>query len=73
MTYNDGARFEEAEEFLKRSIGQSAPEESHLRKAYALLVYAQMRQGPPRRRAGNMPRGPRGCSRVTLSCVSAKG
>jgi hypothetical protein len=45
MTYADGSRFEEAEEFLKRSIGQSAPEESHLRKAYALLVYAQMRQG----------------------------
>ena len=47
MTYCDGARFEEAEEFLKRSIGRSAPEESHLRKAYALLVYAQMRQGRP--------------------------
>jgi GT2 family glycosyltransferase/tetratricopeptide (TPR) repeat protein/SAM-dependent methyltransferase len=45
MTYADGERFEEAEQFLERSIGKSAPEESHLRKAYALLVYAVMRQG----------------------------
>jgi O-antigen biosynthesis protein len=45
MTYADGARFEEAEEFLNRSISRSAPEESHLRKSHALLVYAQMQQG----------------------------
>ena len=45
MTYADGGQFEEAEEFLKRSVGRSSPDESHLRKAYALLVYAQMRQG----------------------------
>jgi len=45
MTYSDGGRFEEAEDFLARSVGQSAPDESHLRKAYALLAYAQTRQG----------------------------
>ena len=45
MTYADGGRFEEADEFLRRSIRHSAPDESHLRKAYALLVYAEMRQG----------------------------
>ena len=45
MTYADGERFEEAEQFLQRSINRSSPDESHLRKAYALLVYAIMRQG----------------------------
>ena len=45
MTYADGERFEEAEQFLQRSIARSSPDESHLRKAYALLVYAIMRQG----------------------------
>jgi GT2 family glycosyltransferase/tetratricopeptide (TPR) repeat protein len=45
MTYADAGRFEEAEEFLRRSIRHSNPEESHLRKAYALLVYAEMRLG----------------------------
>jgi tetratricopeptide (TPR) repeat protein len=45
MTYADGTRYEEAVEFLRRSIAQSGPEESHLRKAYALLVYAQMQLG----------------------------
>ena len=45
MTYVDGGNFEEAEAFLKRSIDHSSPDESHLRKAYALLVYAQMQQG----------------------------
>jgi len=45
MTYADGGRFEEAEEFLRRSIRHSNPDESHLRKAYALLVYAEMRLG----------------------------
>ena len=72
MTYSDGARFEEAEEFLRRSISQSAPEESHLRKAYALLVYAQMRQG---RREESLATCRRrwGYSRVTSSYVSARG
>jgi tetratricopeptide (TPR) repeat protein len=45
MTYVDGGQFDEAEDFLKRSISRSSPDESHLRKAYALLIYAQMRQG----------------------------
>jgi GT2 family glycosyltransferase/tetratricopeptide (TPR) repeat protein len=45
MTYADAGRFEEAEEFLKQSIRHSNPDESHLRKAYALLVYAEMRLG----------------------------
>jgi len=45
MTYVDGGRFDEAVDFLNRSIGQSAPDESHLRKAHALLVYAEMQRG----------------------------
>src|SRR5205823_12312283 len=31
--------------FLRRSIRHSNPDESHLRKAFALLVYAEMRLG----------------------------
>jgi O-antigen biosynthesis protein len=41
MTYADGSRFDEAAGFLQRSIARSNPQESHLRKAYALLVYCQ--------------------------------
>ncbi len=43
MTFVDGARFAEAADYLRRSIARSGPEESHLRKAYALLLYAEMR------------------------------
>jgi tetratricopeptide (TPR) repeat protein len=43
MTYADCERFEEAVDFLARSIANSDPGESHLRKAYALLMFAQMR------------------------------
>lgn len=39
MTYTDMERFDEAAEYLVRSIRASEPGESHLRKAYALLVY----------------------------------
>lgn len=42
MTCADCDRFDEAVEYLKRSIRASGPGESHLRKAYALLAYAQM-------------------------------
>jgi len=45
MTYVDGGQSGEAEEYLSRSIARSGPEESQLRKAYALLVYSQMRLG----------------------------
>jgi GT2 family glycosyltransferase/tetratricopeptide (TPR) repeat protein len=45
MTHVDGSRFEEGADFLRRSIAASGPDESHLRKAYALLVYAEMRLG----------------------------
>jgi GT2 family glycosyltransferase/tetratricopeptide (TPR) repeat protein len=45
MTYSDGGNFDEAEEFLKRSLRASAPEDSHVRKVYALLVHAQMHLG----------------------------
>ncbi len=38
-----GSRFAEAADFLRRGIARSGPDESHLRKAYALLVYAEMR------------------------------
>jgi len=40
MTYADAGRHAEAADFLSRSIDRSAPHESHVRKAYALLVYA---------------------------------
>lgn len=45
MTYEDGGRYEEAADFLKRSIAHSGAGESHLRKAYALLLYAEMQLG----------------------------
>ena len=65
MTYVDAGRFEEAEEFLRRSIKHSNPDESHLRKVYALLVCTEIAAWPARRRAGHLPcrKGafPRGC------------
>lgn len=45
MTHVDGSNFAEGAEFLHRSISASGQGESHLRKAYALLVYAEMRRG----------------------------
>jgi GT2 family glycosyltransferase/tetratricopeptide (TPR) repeat protein len=38
MTYADAKRYDEAIDFLNRCIAVSTPDESHLRKAYALLV-----------------------------------
>jgi len=43
MTHVHGSRFDEAADYLRRGIARSGPDESHLRKAYALLVYAEMR------------------------------
>lgn len=45
MTYADGGQYQEAVDFLKRSIAKSGVDESHLRKAYALLLYAEMQLG----------------------------
>jgi tetratricopeptide (TPR) repeat protein len=45
MTYADCDRHEEAIGYLERSIAASTEGESHLRKAYALLVHSQMRAG----------------------------
>ena len=45
MTHVHASRFAEGAGFLRRGIARSSPEESHLRKAYALLVYAEMRLG----------------------------
>ena len=45
MTYTDAGSYEEAVNYLTRAIARARPEESQLRKAYALLVYAQMRLG----------------------------
>jgi tetratricopeptide (TPR) repeat protein len=45
MTHVHGSRFAEAADYLRRGIARSGPEESHLRKAYALLVYAEVRLG----------------------------
>jgi tetratricopeptide (TPR) repeat protein len=38
MTYADAKRYDEAIDYLTRCIAVSTPDESHLRKAYALLV-----------------------------------
>jgi tetratricopeptide (TPR) repeat protein len=40
MTYSDAGRHEEAIACLERCLRESSPEESHLRKAYALLVHS---------------------------------
>jgi tetratricopeptide (TPR) repeat protein/glycosyltransferase involved in cell wall biosynthesis len=45
MTYADLGEHGKAVEFLNRSIAHSGPGESHLRKAYALLVYCQAQRG----------------------------
>ncbi|MFI5455270.1 MAG: glycosyltransferase [Isosphaerales bacterium] len=45
MTHVHGSRFTEAVEYLERGIERSGPDESHLRKAFALLVFALMRLG----------------------------
>ena len=45
MTYVDAGRFEEAEEFLRRSLKHSNPDESHLRKVFALLVCTETQLG----------------------------
>jgi len=45
MTHVHGSRFAEAADYLRRGIARSNPEESQLRKAYALLVFAEMRLG----------------------------
>ncbi len=45
MTHVHAGRFAEAADYLRRGIARSAAEESHLRKAFALLVYAEMRLG----------------------------
>ena len=44
MTHVHANRFGDGAEYLRRSISRSNPGESHLRKAFALLVYAEMRQ-----------------------------
>jgi tetratricopeptide (TPR) repeat protein len=45
MTYVHAGRYNEAAGYLRRSIARSEPDESHLRKVYALLVYAEMQLG----------------------------
>ncbi len=45
MTHCHASRFAEAVEYLRRGIARSGAGEPHLRKAFALLVYAQMRLG----------------------------
>jgi O-antigen biosynthesis protein len=45
MTYSDAERYEEAVEALVRGIERSGVGDSHLRKAYALLLFAQMKLG----------------------------
>ncbi|MBV9124103.1 MAG: glycosyltransferase [Planctomycetes bacterium] len=45
MTYADSGRYREAIGYLRGSIAHAAPGESHLRKAYALLVYCHHQVG----------------------------
>jgi tetratricopeptide (TPR) repeat protein len=44
MTHSHANRFAEGADFLRRSIARSHPADSHVRKAFALLLYAEMRQ-----------------------------
>jgi len=60
MTCADAGRYGEAADFLTRSIARSGPHDSHLRKAYALLMFAQMQQA--RRGAGHVSPGARSLS-----------
>src|SRR5207302_713561 len=48
MTYNDIGQYQEAIDFLERCLAVSGPDETHLRKAYALLVYAYSQSGQQR-------------------------
>lgn len=45
MTYEDAGDYATAETFLRRSIEVASPGESHLRKAWALLVNCRSRSG----------------------------
>jgi tetratricopeptide (TPR) repeat protein len=45
MTYADTGRLTEAADYLRRSIAAAGPDESHIRKAYALLVSCEERRG----------------------------
>jgi FkbM family methyltransferase len=45
MTYADTGGHAEAVGYLRRSIAQSGPDESHLRKAYALLAHSLQQLG----------------------------
>ena len=45
MTYEDSGNFQQAEECLLKSIRFANEEESHLRKAWALLISCQRQQG----------------------------
>jgi tetratricopeptide (TPR) repeat protein len=47
MTYADSGHYAEAVTHLHESIRHAGTGESHLRKAYALLVYARMQLGQP--------------------------
>jgi GT2 family glycosyltransferase/cytochrome c-type biogenesis protein CcmH/NrfG len=42
MTYADIGEYHQAVDYLERSLRNSSPEESHLRKVYSLLVYCHM-------------------------------
>ena len=58
MTHVHGSRFAEAADYLRRGIARSGPDESHLRKAFALLVYAEMRLGRQDAALRSLPAGP---------------
>jgi tetratricopeptide (TPR) repeat protein len=45
MTHADGGEYDEAIGYLERSVARATPGESHLRKAYALLVYCLAQRG----------------------------
>jgi tetratricopeptide (TPR) repeat protein len=57
MTHAHANRFAEASGFLRRSIAASHPSDSHVRKAFALLVYAEMRQSHHERALAACRRG----------------
>ncbi len=45
MTHADGGEFARAAEYLIRAVTLSSPDDSHLRKSYALLVYSLAHSG----------------------------
>ena len=71
MTFVHANRFADGVNYLRRSISRSHPGESHLRAAFGLLVYAEMRRAATSLHWSHAGKGA-ACSRVTWNCGSVK-